>query len=198
MKSSQFVVLVGLMALAIAAWFVDPTVGYMLAAVVAVKSTVIANADATPSVINDAGLARARQLISLGVVTATNGDSIASTYRVARIKSSDRVHRVLLDNATWGAACTADVGLYQTAQNGGAVVDADLFASAVDMNAANRALDVTRESGVITVANMEKRVWELIGLTADPQREYDVALTLVAAAAATGAGAIRVEVNGGT
>ena len=165
-------------------------------AVVAVKSTPVTNADATPAVLNKANVDGGRVRQKRGVCTAANGDSIASVYRFCRIKSNDLVSKVLLDNATWGAACTMDIGLYQTAANGGAVADADLFASAVDMNTANRALDVTRESGIITVANMEKRVWELLGLSADPQRDYDVAGTLVAAAAAAGAACVTVEVVG--
>lgn len=183
----------------VAAGFVDPlaasAVGMALG-VVAVKSTVITNADASPVVINKAFLARATVRAMRGVAAAANGDSIASTYRFCRIRSNDLVQRVFIDNATWGAACTMDVGLYKTAADGGAVVDADFFASAVDMNTANRALDITRESGVITVANSEKRVWELLGLTADPQIEYDVAGTLVAAAAAAGAALVTVEVVG--
>jgi hypothetical protein len=65
------------------------------------------------------------------------------------------------------------------------------------MNADNRKLEVTRESGVITVANMEKRVWQLLGLSSDPGIEYDVTGTLVAAAAAAGAACVTVEVVGG-
>lgn len=169
----------------------------LIGAVVAVSSTPITNATATPVVLNSANVARARVLASRGICAVANGDSIASVYRFTRIKSNDLVSKVLLDNATLGAACTMDIGLYQTSGNGGAVVDAGFFASAIDMNAANRALDVTRESGVITVANMEKRVWQLLGLSADPQREYDVAGTLVAAAAAAGSVCVQVEVLGG-
>lgn len=166
-------------------------------AVVAVKSAPLTNADATPAVINKANVDGARLRHKRGICAAANGDSIASTYRFFRIKSNDLVRDIFLDNASWGAACTMDVGLYKTAKDGGAVVDADFFASALDMNTANRALNVTRESGVITVANMEKRVWELLGLTADPNLEYDVTGTLVAAAAAAGSACISGEVVGG-
>lgn len=166
-------------------------------AVVSVKSTPITNADASPVTLNKAHIDGARNRNKAGVVTAANGDSIDSTYRAFRIKSNDYLARLVLDNASWGAACTADIGLYKTTADGGAVVDADFFASAVDMNTANRGLDVLRESGVITVANMEKRIWELLGLTEDPVLEYDVALTLVAAAAAAGAACLTATVVGG-
>lgn len=193
-------VLIGLVLCGAVFFGADPALmqyAAMAGAVVAVNSTPITNATATPVVLNKANVARARVLGSRGICAAANGDSIGSTYRFTRIKSNDLVSKVLLDNASWGAACTMDIGLYQTSENGSAVVDADFFASAVDMNAANRALDVTRESGVITVANMEKRVWELLGLTADSQREYDVVGTLVAAAAAAGSACVQVETLGG-
>lgn len=181
---------------------IDPASAQMFAftgAVVNVTSTVITNADATPVVINKAYLARARVHCNRGVATPTNGDSINSTYRFSRIKSNDLVKALILDNATLGAACTMDFGLYETAANGGGVANAvagnqSLFASAIDMNTAQRALDITRESGTITPANMEKRVWELLGLAKDPQKDYDVVGTLTAAAAATGAVCLQVEV----
>lgn len=153
----------------------------------AVKSMIITNADAVPQVINSAQLASGRERSMRGAVTVTTTKDIGSTYRFFRIKSNDLVKELILDNATAGSGCTADIGLYKTAGDGGAVVDADFFASALDIATANRALDVTRESGVITVANMEKPVWELLGLSADPQLEYDVVMTLTAASAATGA-----------
>ena len=71
------------------------------------------------------------------------------------------------------------MGVYQTAENGGAVVDADLFASALDLaGGPYNNLDITFESGEMTYAESEKPLWEVLGLTADPQREYDVAYTI--------------------
>jgi hypothetical protein len=168
-----------------------------MGAVVNVKDTVITNADLAGSAVtypNKAFLARARPHWMRGVVTSANGDSIASVYRFCRVKSNDLVNKVIIDNASCGAGCTANIGLVDTAANGGAAVSASLFTAALDINAVNRALDVTRQSGTITVANMEKRIWELLGLAADPQKEYDVCATLTAAAAAAGAICISVEV----
>lgn len=171
--------------------------GLVAGAVVTVKSTVISNLEAIPNILNKAFLARGRLHHARGICTATNGDSIASIYRFCRIKSNDLVNRLEINNATWGAACTADFGLYDTAANGAAVVDQDFFATAVDMNAARLApLDITREAGAgpATVANMEKRVWEALGLTSDPSKEYEVCATLIAAAAATGAACVSMEI----
>lgn len=184
----------------VAVGVVDPLTASLVGfvgAVVTVSATVITNSDATPSVINKAYLARSTVRAMRGICTSANGDNIGSTYRFGRIRSNDLVHQVFLLNATWGAACTMDIGLYKTAKDGGAVVDADFFTAAVDMNTAHLAtpLNVTR-GNILTTANSEKRVWEALGLTVDPQLEYDVTGTLVAAAAAAGAAALLIEVVG--
>ncbi|MHB8825152.1 MAG: hypothetical protein ACYC5T_10010 [Thiobacillus sp.] len=166
-------------------------------AVEAIKSTVITNADATPAVLNVAQIADGRVRYKVGVAAVDAAASIGSTYRLARIKSNDLVSSLLLD-CTAITAAAADIGLYKTAANGGAVADADLFASAQSLAAALAATNVTRESGVITVANMQKPVWELLGLAADPQIEYDIVATLTAAATAAGTLALSATVVGRT
>jgi hypothetical protein len=78
-------------------------------------------------------------------------------------------------------SAAANIGLYTV--NGGAVVNAALFAAAQSLAAAqNTGLELVHS--VTTLANAEKRVWELLGLSADPGLEYDVTLTLTAAATA--------------
>jgi hypothetical protein len=126
------------------------------------------------------------------VVAVANGDSIASVLRFARVHSSWRIRRVLLSSDAITTAA-ADIGILETAANGGAAVDADLFASAASLASAQSNVDVTRESGVITVANMEKQLWQLLGLTADPGKWYDLGATLTAAATGPGNAAIDVE-----
>ena len=156
-------------------------------AVVAVSSTLITNADAQPVVETPAYQAhgRVRQLIES--VSIANGDSVGSVYRTLRVWSGWRVDELLIDAPDIGTTTVADVGLYKTAQNGGAVGDADFFASLLVLNAGALAkVDIARESGVITIANADKRIWEQLGLTADPKIWYDVALTLTGAADAAG------------
>lgn len=163
-----------------------------------VSSTVVTNSAANPLVLSKAQIARGRVMHARGVCVVPASASIASKFRFFRVKSNDMVNRLLLDCVALGVGCLMDVGLYQTPENGGAVVDADLFASAVDVAAALRSSDITTESGIITVANMEKSIWELLGLSADPQIEYTVVGTLTAAAVAGGAVCLRGEVVGRT
>lgn len=154
-------------------------------AVELVKSAQITNADAVPSVINPAQVASGRVRFMRGVGALSATASIGSIIRFFCIKSNDLVANLELDcdAITSGAA---DIGLYRTTVDGGAVVDADFFASAQSIATALRATDVTRESGVITVPNMEKPIWQLLGLSADPQIDYCIAATLTAAATAAG------------
>lgn len=118
-------------------------------------------------------------------VTVTNTDSIASTYRVARLPSNAIVASArLFTGAVTGAA--ADIGLYQTAANGGAVVDADFFIAAQSIATASADINILGgNTATYGPANRNKRIWEVLGLTADPQRDYDVVFTLTAAATAT-------------
>lgn len=157
-------------------------------AVVNKKSTPITNADAKPRLPNTAVTDGGIVLEKVGTLEAVNGDSINSTYRMLRISSSTRVTELLLycDAIT---TCSADIGLYRTADDGGAVVDADFFAAEQLLDTASVVgLNVLYEAaaGPADVVNIEKRVWQMLGLTADPGVQYDVALTLTAAAGSAG------------
>lgn len=155
-------------------------------AVEALKSSVITNADATPPVLSNARLAHCSMLEAVGTKQASASASIGSTYRLCRIPSNARVSEVILSCDAFDTTGAADIGVYQTAANGGAVVDADFFASAVVLTTALPNTAVTHESGVFGIEDVEKPLWEALGLSADPQRDYDIALTLTAA---NGAGA---------
>ena len=81
--------------------------------------------------------------------------------------------------------------MYDTVSNGGAVVDKDLlgdglsFATATSNNA-YKDLMVT-----VDKANLNKSVAELLGLTRDPNKEYDLCIT--ANTVGTVAGTITVK-----
>lgn len=142
------------------------------------KSTYITNATATPVVLTKGAIQGARIRGSTGTVTPAAAAEVGSTYRFCRVPSNARVDAVLITCAAFTTAGAVDIGLYRTTEDGGAVVDADFFASALALTAAKQNADVTYESGVYTEANSEKLLWEALGLTADPQCEYDVAATV--------------------
>lgn len=149
-------------------------------AVVEVKSGPITNRDATPRVKNDQ-LEGGRLLECAGTVEVTTGNSSLSTYRMFQIPSNARVSQMLVYSDDMGTATAGDIGIYDTTDNAGAVVDADFFASALSLNGgALSGSDVTHESGVYGVEDLEKPLWEALGLSADPHKMYDVVLTLTA------------------
>lgn len=167
-------------------------------AVVLLKSTSITNLDTTPPIKNPFYKAEAPLREAIDTFSITSGDSAASIYRVVRVHSSWRISSVLVDAPDIGTTTTADIGLYDTAANGAAVVDVDFFASAIVLNAGAIAnSDVTHEAGTTPpISAYGTRLWEQLSLTSDPSKWYDVALTLVGAADGTGVGAVRVRYAG--
>jgi len=164
----------------------------------AIKSTSVTNMDATPIVLNPAWKAGGRVRKHRDFATlATAAAEAASTLRFCRLKSNDVVTDLVMDATSFGTGCTMDIGIYRTAADGGAVRDADFFASAVDMAAAQRNTNVLRESGVVAVTNMAKPLWEQLGYTVDPQCDFDVVGTLVVAATVAGSACVSAEVIGG-
>jgi hypothetical protein len=156
-------------------------------AVVAVKSTLVTNADALPAVLNSPRVDGGFERIEVATAAITSGDSIASTYRMFRVPSNAVMTDLRIYSPDIGTTTISDIGLYRTAKDGGAVQDADFFASAVSLkDGALNGTDVLHEAAVFTIDNSGKELWEALGLTSDPSVFYDVALTLTAAADATG------------
>jgi hypothetical protein len=162
-------------------------------AVVDTKSTAITRQEAAPKQKVPAYLAGGVVREFVATVEVANGDSIASILRMVSVHSSWRVSDVeLLCDAITSAA--ADIGLYDTFDNGAAVVDADFFASAQSIaSALVIGTRVQHESAVVGVEDIEKRLWEALGLTADPGKFYDICLTLTAAATAAGTVSLKVR-----
>lgn len=154
-------------------------------AVVEVKSTLITNADATPVVFNSPRVNGGPERVAVATADITSGDSIASTYRMFRVPSNAVMTDLKIYSPDIGTTTIADIGLY--AADGGAVVDADFFASALSLkDGALNGTDVLHEAAVFTIANSGKELWSALALTSDPGVFYDVTLTLTAAADATG------------
>lgn len=143
-------------------------------AVVNVKSTAISNADATPRIANSPYIDSAMKRAAVGKASIAAADSVGSTYRMARIPSSARIVSFSRTNGASGATGQVDVGLYRTAADGGAVVDSDILHNEMVLESAGNNV----VAGQVAAGDKEKRLWELLGLTADPGVDYDVTLTL--------------------
>ncbi len=152
-------------------------------AVVTVKSGSITNRDSTPRVPNNPALQASFLRELVGTVEVANGDSIGSKYLFFQVPSNARMSQILIFQDDVGSTGEGDLGLYRTTEDGGAVVDADFFASAFVLDdGAKNGTDITHESTVFDPDDVEKMLWQGLGLSADPQVFYDVVLTLTEAA----------------
>jgi hypothetical protein len=125
--------------------------------------------------------------IEVATAAITSGDNTGSTYRMFRVPSNAVMTDLRIYSPDIGTTTISDIGLYRTAKDGGAVVDADFFASALSLkDGAINGTDVLHESAVFSIANSGKELWDALGLTSDPSVFYDVAFTLTADADAAG------------
>ncbi len=150
-------------------------------ALVNLKSGVITNRDASPKVLSNGNIAGGQLYSAIATIEVGATDAATSTYKFFSIPSNAVVQRLLLymDVMDSGATTFAiDVGLYDTTANGGLVVDADFFASAVvGLVTAINGTKIGTEAD--DIANGEKMIWEhsSLSLTVDPKKMYDVVAT---------------------
>lgn len=136
----------------------------------------------------------------------TTSDEADSTVRYFRVYSGWRVSSLrifsdLCSDVTTTDTGTIDVGLYDTTENGGAVVDADFFSSALSIKAAAlNGVDITYESGtgVVDVPKYDLALWEQLGLTANPRKWYDVVVTVTEVVEVAGTVCLEMRYADGT
>lgn len=162
--------------------------------VVNTKSTNISNQEASPRVLSNRALVRAPLYVESATVAVAAADDDTSVFRFFTIPSNAIITsiKVYCDALTSGTDW--DFGVYQTAENGSAVVDADLFGDGVDLSSAITLGTEIRFNDTTTanIVDVNKRLWELLPgpLTSDPQRSYDLCFT--ANTIGSGAGDITV------
>lgn len=166
-------------------------------AVVTTKSTTITNRDATPPSKGNLQQGPRELFEQVETLEVANGDSIGSKLIFFQIPSSARMSTMsLLCDAITSAA--ADFGIYRTTADGGAVVDADCFASAQSIaTAITTGTNILHESGVLDISEITQPLWQILGLTSDPCVMYDVVATLTAAATAAGTVTLQVQYTQG-
>jgi len=169
-----------------------------------VKSSIITNRDATPQVLNDAGINGGLVRSAVAMVEVSAAANSGSTYIMFPIPSNASNLRVWVVTDDLGTSTiTADVGLYQTTANGSAAVDADFFANALDLadpgsgsltltGLTAQGIEITH-SNAYGIDDVEKPLWEALGLSADSQRDYDVVVTMDSGAAVDTGGTIVVK-----
>jgi len=150
------------------------------------KSGFITNRDSSPKVLSNSSLVGGKLMSAVGTVEMTTAD-LGSTYRMFQVPSNCLIHELKIYSDDVGASGDIDVGIYKNTEDGGAVVDADFFASALDVNAAAlNGVDITHESGIFGLEDAEKPLWQALGLSSDPGLIYDVVCTSTEAAGTGG------------
>ena len=152
-------------------------------AVVDYKSTAITGADATPATLSNRALVRGPAYKALAKFEIAAGDDDTTKLRICRLPSNAIVTSIKIYNDAIAGSTSWDVGLYQSGYNGGAVIDADLFASAVDINAGLAGTELRFEAATTApIDYIEYRLWQIADLgaatyAADPQIEFDLVAT---------------------
>ena len=141
-----------------------------------VNSILIQNASAVPPVPNPSYLSGSfiREAVTPTVAVGA-ADTAASTYRMLRVRSSSRISALTIVNSAMAGFTAANIGLYQV--NGGPAVNATAFATGLSLAAANAGAGTPI---VFPIIQFGMRVWEMLGLPADPVTEYDVVVTSTA------------------
>lgn len=145
-----------------------------------ILSSIITNRDAVPQVKNNDLTAGAQVQSTLGLCTSTTGKTTGSTYRFVEVPSNARVNSVQIQSEAQGTSTAIDVGVYRNTMDGGAVVSAAFFASAIDVSSAVTKTDITNESGTNTIAKQLQPLWQAAGLSVDPGGTLDIVATSTA------------------
>lgn len=142
------------------------------------SSTLVTNLAAVPPKINDCKHSHGRLRLISDTIEIGSTDSDNSIYRMVPVYSSWSIKHVWLWNDAVSGGSDFDLGVYLPSGDGGAAVDVNAFADAVDMSSARVApLDLAFE--VRDIANINQQVWQAAGLAVDPKRFYDLAFTAI-------------------
>lgn len=159
------------------------------------KCTTVTNLDATPATLNDKRLMGGILKEQVGTVEIAAADDNNSVYRVGRVHSSWRISDIIRYNDAITSGVDFDVGLYDTAANGGAVINVNAFADAVSLASASvtGTNDLYEAGSDVGVEDIEQEVWQMAGLSSDPNKFMDVCYTGVTVG--SGAGTLSVKIR---
>ena len=112
-------------------------------------------------------------------------DDATSTTRFFRVHSGWRISSLGWASDDVATSGTIHVGLHDTTENGGAVVDADFFLASQVLTSGPTAMAYITPAAV-AIENLGKELWEMLALTSDPNKWYDVSVTVATALGAVG------------
>lgn len=145
-------------------------------AVANTKCNNITNLDATPVVRNSVNLMGGVLREQVGTVEIAAADDNDSIYRVARLHTSWRLSEVMRFNDAITTGTDFNIGFWDTAENGGAVIDENAIADAVSLasgslTGVSEMFEAGSDNGV---EDIELAVWQMAGLSSDPGKFVDL------------------------
>lgn len=143
-----------------------------------VNSTLIGNRTATPRVANDPWNNAKMKSTGVGLLEVSTSVDQTHILRFVSVPSNAVVREVNLYCDAVAVGGAMDVGVYRTTDDGGAVVDVDLFASAQVVTTALVRSNVAHESGQYDISELGLPLWQAAGMSADPGGWLDVAGTV--------------------
>lgn len=164
-------------------------------ATVNTKSNIVTNLDATPRVMNALGIMGGVLREQVATVEIAAADDTGSVYRMCRVHSSWRMSEIAVFCDAITSGTDYDLGLYRTAEDGGALVNVNTYADAQTL--ASAILVGTQlmfeGSSDVGVEDIENYVWQNAGQASDPGVWYDMALTAVTGGSGAGTVSLRVR-----
>lgn len=164
-------------------------------AVVALKgSRIMTGLDSVPITLADPGEGggKVRCWVETVETSATEDDSVSSTYLLARLPSNARIlgcSKIHYDDLATTGSPTLDLGVYPLSGRTDITADDDALNDGLDAATAAASANAVKD-----VANFGKRLWEFVnGQTVDPKCQLDIK-AVVRDAALTEAGTITLEV----
>jgi hypothetical protein len=151
------------------------------------NSTLIANYEASPIVMNDAALLSGSVRIAQGNIALAAGDTgNADIVMLAPIPSQAVVTSIQVGSDALGGSCTYDIGIYTSA---GAIKDIDIFATSVADGAGIAELRYE----ALGLETTGQRLHVQAGDTVDPGGYYYIAATFDAAGGSAGDMAFMIQ-----
>lgn len=162
------------------------------------KSTLLTNRDATPKVLTDGYLSGGLYEEAQGSVKTGATDTANSYYRLVSVPSNARVSSIFWQSDALGSGCVVDVGVFYpttvptgggnflAASLGGTIVGTSFFATGLTAPAANALTEITNQSTNYSIPLQETPLWNVLGLTADPEIDFDIGFVTRVATAAAG------------
>lgn len=156
-----------------------------------VDLTTYKTTDNTP--IDAITVAGADTLVVLAKGTITNGNSSGSIYRIAEIPSNFvPIGGEITCDAITGID-DADLGLYETAEHGGEVIDVKALMDGGDLTGALPPGGGLSPISAVSIANQNKALYLLASNVSSERQTYTLALTINKEASATGSFIVRLH-----